>query len=126
MRTNVEEAFAKLAKSKFRSRFHLSDADRRYIDEKGIETIRRHAADFVRDRLAPTNPPNDGRQTPTRGHPVFVAQHATATCCRGCIQKWWKFPKGIAIPPYRQSRLVDFIMAWIVRELESAYNNSAD
>lgn len=126
MRTNVEEAFAKLAKSKFRSRFHLSDADRRYIDEKGIETIRRHAADFVRDRLAPANPPNDGRQTPMRGHPVFVAQHATATCCRGCIQKWWKFPKGIEIPPYRQSRLVDFLMAWIVRELESANQNSCN
>lgn len=126
MRTNVEEAFAKLARSKFRSRFHLSGADRRYIAEKGIGTIRRHAADFVRDRLAPANPPNDGRQTPMRGHPVFVAQHATATCCRGCIQKWWKLPKGIEIPPYRQSRLVDFLMAWIVRELESANNNSAD
>lgn len=123
IRANVEEAFAKLARSKFRARFHLSDADRRYIAEKGIETIRRHAADFVRDRLAPANPPNDGRQTPMRGHPVFVAQHATATCCRGCVQKWWKLPKGIEIPPYRQSRLVDFLMAWIERELESANSN---
>lgn len=113
----VEAAFRKLARSRFRSRFHLSDADRRYIAEKGLETIRRHAEDFVRLRLAPASPLNDGRQTPMRGHPVFVAQHATATCCRGCLEKWWKVPKGFAIPPERQVRLVDFLMTWIVREL---------
>ena len=114
---SAEAAFRKLARSKFRSRFHLSDADRRYIAEKGLDIIRCHAEDFVRTRLAPATPPNDGRQTPMRGHPVFVAQHATATCCRGCLEKWWKVPKGSAIPPERQARLVDFLMAWIVREL---------
>ena len=108
-------AFQKLARSKFRSRFRLSDADRRYIAEKGMATIRRHAEDFIRTRLAPANPANDGRQTPMRGHPVFKAQHATATCCRGCLEKWWKIPKGVDIPPLRQSRIVDFLMEWIVR-----------
>lgn len=83
-----------------------------------MDTIRRHAEDFVRTRLAPANPPNDGRQTPMRGHPVFVAQHATATCCRGCLERWWKVPKGSAIPPERQVRLVDFLMAWIAQELQ--------
>ena len=111
----VDEAFAKLAKSKFRSRFRLSAADRKYIADKGMATIRSHAADFIRTRLAPANPPNDGRQTPMRGHPVFKAQHATATCCRGCLEKWWKIPKGTEIPPERQSRIVDFLMTWIER-----------
>ena len=109
-------AFQKLARSKFRSRFRLSDADRRYIAEKGMATIRRHAEDFIRTRLAPANPANDGRQTPMRGHPVFKAQHATATCCRGCLEKWWKIPRGIDIPPERQSRIVDFLMEWIARQ----------
>ena len=111
------KAFEKLATSKFRSRFHLSAADRKYIAEKGIETIRCHAEDFVRSRLAPANPANDGKQTPMRGHPVFVAQHATATCCRGCLEKWWHVPKGTEIPPDRQSRIVDFLMVWIAREM---------
>lgn len=109
-------AFQRLARSKFRSRFRLSDADRQYIADKGMDTIRRHAADFIRTRLAPANPANDGRQTPMRGHPVFKAQHATATCCRGCLEKWWKIPKGIDIPPERQSRIVDFLMEWIARQ----------
>ena len=111
-------AFARLGRSTFRSRFHLSAEDRRYIEDKGMETIRRHAEDFVRTRLAPANPPNDGRQTPMSGHPVFKAQHATATCCRGCLEKWWKVPRGTPIPASRQRGIVDFLMSWIDRELQ--------
>ena len=108
--------FQRLARSKFRARFHLSPAERRYVEEKGMETIRRHAEDFIRTRLAPANPPNDGRQTPMRGHPVFKAQHACACCCHSCLAKWWKVPKCVEITPQRQSRIVDFLMAWIARE----------
>ena len=111
-------AFARLARSKFRARFHLAAEDLRCIAEKGLDAIRRHAADFIRTRLAPAQPSNDGRQTPMRGHPVFKAQHATATCCRGCLEKWWKVPRGTDIPPARQARIVDFLMAWINREIK--------
>ena len=83
----------KLAKSKFRSRFKLRAKELEYIKEKGLDTIYSHACDFIRDRVAPAEPVNDGKQTPMRGHLVFIAQHATATCCRGCIEKWHKFPK---------------------------------
>lgn len=111
-----EAAFEKLAKSKFRSRFTLSDADRATVAKQGLDVIRRHAEDFVRVRLAPAHPPNDGRQTPMRGHPVFVAQHATATCCRGCLNKWWKVPLDVELSPLRQQKAVNLIMAWIQRE----------
>ena len=60
---DYEAAFARLAKSKFRSRFHLSEADRKYIADKGLETIRSHCEDFIRTRLAPTNPPNEDRKS---------------------------------------------------------------
>lgn len=84
----LDEAFERLAKSAFRGRFGLTAADKAYIERVGLATIERHAADFVRGRLAAANPANDGRQTPMRGHPVFKAMHATATCCRGCMEKW--------------------------------------
>lgn len=77
-----------LNNSKFRSKFHLSQKDKEYIYDKGIDTIRSHAADFVKNRLSAENPDNDGKQTPMRGHPVFIAQHASACCCRGCLEKW--------------------------------------
>ncbi len=77
--------FDKLAKSKFRSKFKLHKKELDYIKEKGLEKIRSHAVDFIKNRVAPGFIPNDGKQTPMRGHPVFIAQHATASCCRGCI-----------------------------------------
>lgn len=113
-----DEAFAKLSNSAFRRRFRLDTVQKSYIAEKGAETIRRHAADFVRTRLAPARPPNDGRQTPMRGHPVFTAQHATALCCRGCMNKWWRVPLGVELSEVQQARAVDFIMKWIDLQLQ--------
>ena len=89
-----EAAFARLAKSKFRSRFHLSAFEKSLVNKKGLSTIRAHCEGFIATRLVPAYPRGDGRQTPMRGHPVFVAQHACACCCRDCLSKWWKVPRG--------------------------------
>lgn len=85
--SDLDPLFSRLARSTFRSRFRLGDKERQYCWDKGPDTIDQHAADFVEKRLAPAQPANDGKQTPMRGHPVFIAQHATATCCRGCLAK---------------------------------------
>ncbi|MCR4907820.1 MAG: ATP-dependent RecD-like DNA helicase, partial [Lachnospiraceae bacterium] len=110
-----EDLFSRLSKSKFRSRFKLSDKDRQYISDKGIDTIRSHAADFIGKRLAPAEPDNDGKQTPMKGHPVFIAQHATGTCCRGCLFKWHGIRKGHELTDKEQGYVVDVIMEWIER-----------
>ena len=107
--SELDLAFARLALSKFRSRFALNDADRQYVAQKGMDVIRRHAEYFVHQRLAPAQPRNDGRQTPMRGHPVFKAQHATATCCRGCLNKWWGIPLGIDLSAADQQRVIDLV-----------------
>jgi len=109
----------RLAKSKFRSRFKLKEKDIEYIKEKGIDKIYSHACDFISERVAPKDNPNDGRQTPMHGHPVFKAQHATATCCRGCIEKWYKIPKTNDLTPEQQEYLVSVIMAWIGKQINS-------
>ena len=113
------EALARLRHSTFRRRFKLTAAMRHYIADKGMDTIRHHAEDFVRQRLAPAHPVNDGRQTPMKGHPVFIAQHATATCCRGCLNRWWKVPVGVALSEDRQRKIVALIMAWITDNLDA-------
>ena len=109
--------FERLARSSFRSRFHLTEKDKAYIADKGLPTIRRHAADFVARRLAPAVIPNDGRQTPMRGHPVFIAQHATGCCCRGCFCKWHHIPAGRQLTADEQQYAVAVLMAWIERQL---------
>ena len=114
----VEEAFKKLDKSEFRSSFHLSASEKKYVEEKGIETIRKHTEDFIRQRIAPAVIPNDGRQTPMKGHPVFKAQHACACCCRGCLNKWYKVPLGVSLNEIQQNKIVNILMVWIEREMQ--------
>ena len=114
----INEALLKLRESKFRAGFHLSSKDKAYIADKGMDAIRKHAQDFIRTRLAPAYPPNDGKQTPMRGHPVFVAQHACACCCRGCLEKWYKVPQGTALSDVQQEKIVNLLMAWIAEETE--------
>lgn len=109
--------FGRLSKSVFRSRFHLSNKDKAYIVDKELPVIRRHAEDFVAKRLAPANILNDGRQTPMRGHPVFIAQHATGCCCRGCFFKWHHIPAGRELTKEEQQYAVTVLMAWIEKQI---------
>lgn len=107
----------RLNKSNFRKSFYLKKNDIEYINKKGIETIKSHAYDFINKRLAPAVITNDGKQTPMRGHPVFIAQYATATCCRGCLLKWHKIESGKKLNSNEVDFVVNLIMAWINRQL---------
>jgi hypothetical protein len=109
----IPRKLASLKQSKFRSKFKLAQKDRDYIATKGLETIKDHAYQFVNARVAPDFPNNDGKQTPMRGHPVFIAQHATATCCRGCISKWHGIEKGRTLNEVEVEFVVALIMGWI-------------
>ena len=111
--STILKKLVSLRKSKFRSKFKLSQKDRDYIAAKGLETIKEHAFQFINSRVAPDFPKNDGKQTPMRGHPVFIAQHATATCCRKCIQKWHGIEKGRALNEAEIDYVVMLILGWI-------------
>ncbi len=115
-----EEALYKLKKSKFRASFHLKEKDKRYVQKKGRDVIEQHARDFVRERLAPAVINNDGRQTPMKGHPVFIAQHATACCCRGCLAKWYHVRKNVPLSEEQQEQIVQLLMAWIDEEMKES------
>ena len=110
---SYEQMKARFAASKFRSRFKLTRDDRAYLAAKGWDVIRAQTARIIGERLAPENPPNDGRQTPMRGHPVFKAQHATATCCRGCLEKWHRIGRGHALTEAEQTYVVEMILGWL-------------
>ena len=112
----INQTLEILKKSTFRSKFKLSERDRQYAREKGIDTIKKHTFDFINSRIAPQYPKKDGKQTPMKGHPVFIAQHATATCCRGCIDKWHRIKKGNPLTEKEIDFIVNLIMAWIQRQ----------
>lgn len=113
---DINSLFYSLSKSKFRSSFHLKKKDLEYIEKVGLDKIREHAYDFITKRLAPAQIPNDGKQTPFRGHPVFTSQHATATCCRGCLLKWHHIEQNKELTSYEIDYIVEIIMKWIEKE----------
>ncbi len=117
MHNDYLEILERLKASPFRAKFKLDRKDKDYISQKGMETIRLHAYDFVKTRLAPEVIENDGKQTPMRGHPVFKAQHACACCCRGCLEKWHHIEKGHALTKVEQDYIVNVLMEWINREI---------
>lgn len=116
---SIDSIFTALAKSPFRMRFRLGPKERAYLADKGVETVLAHGADFISARLAPARPKNDGKQTPMRGHPVFIAQHATATCCRGCLETWHAIPAGRALDAPEQAHVLAAIERWIRSQLEA-------
>lgn len=118
--TDLDELFARLAKSRFRSSQQLSPRDAQYLRDKGLDTVMDHARDFIAQRLAPAQPANDGKQTPWRGHPVFVAQHATACCCRGCLAKWHGIARGQELGDEEQRHVLAAIERWLHTHAPSA------
>ena len=116
MQQDLDELFAALSRSDFRRKFHLRGKELEYFRLKGPEVILEHAAGFVEKRLAPAAPENDGRQTPMRNHPVFVAQHATATCCRGCLEKWHAIPQGRALNAEEKQYIIKVLRTWLRQE----------
>lgn len=112
----------RLSKSKFRSSFHLNKKMKEYACSKGMDVIKEHAYDFILNRLAGDDIKNDGKQTPMRGHPVFIAQHACACCCRGCLEKWYHISKERKMTSEEVDYVVNILMKWIENECKESVN----
>ena len=110
---DVQVVLDNLQNSDFRRKIRLGKKEADYLNQKGLETVLKHASDFIQKRLAPAEPANDGKQTPWRNHPVFVAQHATATCCRGCLAKWHNIPKGQELNESEKQHILEIIKRWL-------------
>jgi len=116
----LDEVFAALAGSRFRRRFRLRGAELAYLRRRGADAVLRHAEELLDGRLFPARPPGDGRQTPMRGHPVFLAQHATGTCCRGCLRKWHGIEQGRALTPGERRHVLGAIARWLEEQERAA------
>jgi len=100
--TDAEHTFAALQRELIRHHFFHRPVDERamrHAQRKGRLLLKEAAWDRLRKYLAPAQPPRDGRQTPLEGNAVYYAQHATATCCRTCLEYWHDIPKGSPLTP---------------------------
>lgn len=108
----------KLSKDGRFEKFMLGEPEQEYVTSRGMDILRLHATDFVNKRLAPENPKNDGRQTPTKGHPVFIAQHAAGCNDRDSLEEFFDIKKGKALSEAQVEIVVDVILRWIEEHLD--------
>jgi hypothetical protein len=118
--SDIDRRLEALGRSSFRRRFHLDAAHLDYLRKVGLARVLEHGRQFIDQRLAPAFPPDDGRQTPWRGHPVFVAQHATATCCRKCLSKWHRVAAGSPLSAGQVDYVLRVLEAWLRRQAGNA------
>ena len=112
----INNKLKSLSKSKFRNNFHLRKYMINYIKEKGLGNIEEHTRELLIKNISDSNPKNDGKQTPMKGHPTFIAQHACGCCCRSCLEKWHHIPKGRKLEEKEINYLTALIIEWIKRE----------
>ena len=113
----IENLLLSLSRTKFRGSFHLNNKMKEYVREKGIDKIKSDAYDLIKKRIAPQVIKNDGKQTPMKQvHPVFIAQHATGTCCRGCLERIHHIEKNRELTTEEIDYIVKIIMIWIKKE----------
>ena len=117
---SIDAKLETLARQPFRAKFHLRGRDAATVELRGMEVIRQHAADLLTKKIAAAEPHKDGKQTPYRGHPVFVAQHATATCCRSCLQRWHGIEKGRELTGDELAYAVDVVARWIESDMAAS------
>jgi hypothetical protein len=109
----IEDVFRTLAASSFRRKFRLQGRELAYLQTWGLPHVMKQAAEIIGRRVAPAVIANDGRQTPWRNHPVFVAQHATATCCRGCLEKTHGISRGHELTAGEMQHVLAVLERWL-------------
>ena len=122
---DLDELFLALKKSSFRSRFRLSAKEQRYLCDKTLRGVMQHAEALLWERIASDRPKKDGKQTPMRGHPILVAQHATATCCRKCLGKWHRIPENVCLSAEQMAYILSVLKRWLETQfpLETSENS---
>ncbi len=64
--------------------------------QKGKAKLAERARTILKQRIGKAQNFREGQQTPMMGAEIVnYAQHATATCCRRCLEYWHNIPTGI-------------------------------
>ena len=117
---DAEHTFTELRLEFIRHHFwhlEIDDRARIYALRKGRVALYAAVVKRLASSVAPEIPFRDGTQTPMTGNVIFYAQHATASCCRTCIEYWHGIPKGRPLTAEELSYLTDLATMFIAERL---------
>ena len=124
---DVEYTFAMLQRETIRAKFWRKPIDSILLEKarmRGISGIKGDALAILAKKVGPKSKgtPWDSRGTPYDGDMIFLGQHATATCCRRCIQEWHGIPDDRELTVEEIKYFVDLIVQYIQRRLPNLWN----
>jgi hypothetical protein len=118
---DLEHTFECLSKEWIRHHFWHRPFDQHAINHarrKGMLAFRTgEAAKRIRQSVGKTRHPMEGKQTPFEKNVLFYAQHATAACCRKCIEYWHGIPTGRPLADDEVSYLAQLALRYVERRL---------
>jgi hypothetical protein len=85
--------------------------------KKGLVAILDHVPKRLMQAIGKATPFRDGTQTPFAGRAEYYAQHATATCCRKCVEEWHGVPQGRALTEEELAYLSDLAILYLRERL---------
>jgi hypothetical protein len=113
---DTRNTFRSLEKELIRHHFWhkpIGEAVMAHARRKGGVLLREAAAHRLRQSVGSANPPRDGRQTPMDGNIIYFAQHATACCCRTCMEYWHAIPKGRELSDEEIAYFTELVMLYV-------------
>jgi uncharacterized protein DUF4186 len=113
---DVEHTFTELRLELIRHHFWHVDIDDQARDHalrKGRAALLGSVANRIAKSVGVENPYRDGQQTPFQGNVIYYAQHATASCCRTCIEYWHGIEKGRPLTSDEQDYLIQLVTLYI-------------
>ena len=119
---DVENTFESLRRELIRHHFWhttLDDKALRHAEKKGVAGLREAAEHRLRKNVALPSSQlyRDGAQTPREGNVIYYAQHATATCCRKCIEVWHGIDRETPLQEAEIGYMTELIMRYIETRL---------
>ncbi len=117
---DADHTFASLRLELIRHYFWHVPISRRAITHalrKGKLLLRSSAATQIRRLIGSAMPFRDGYQTyredSPRANAIHYAQHATASCCRKCLEEWHGIPQGRELSDDEISYLTSLAMLYV-------------
>jgi hypothetical protein len=93
----------------------LDQEDYRLIQDQGIQKIKKQVESMIEKKLR-EKPGNDGKQTPSRGNPVYKAMHACKCSSRRELKRAHRIPSDRELKDKEIKAVKNLLTRWIVRE----------
>lgn len=96
-KNDIEYVLSSLKCELIRHEFWCKEIDQWAVNNarrRGRRRMPEYADKRIRESIGSAHPYHDGFQTRGSGDVLFYAQHATATCCRECMEVWYGIPQG--------------------------------